>query len=245
MHSFCVKLKKEFGKKLFTNLLVCLEHTGCYTFKILQVLEKQEVDTWLENPLVIKRSLGLQRGKSDKADARRIAEYARRFWDNARLYKSKPKHLRKLSALYKARQSLVKKKVQLKQAFTSEAGFYFKEEKEVFKASFSKVIKVLGEEIKACEQKIKACIQEHETLKAQNRILQSIPGVGIQNSSLLLIVNEEFTRFETPEQLSCFIGAAPFEHSSGTSVRGKTRTSKMGKLRVKSMLHLAARTAVR
>jgi len=245
VRSFCVKLKKEFGDNFFPNLLVCLEHTGCYTFKILQVLDKQGIDTWLENPFVIKRSLGLQRGKNDKADARRIAEYARRFWDNARLYKSKPKHLRELSALYKARQSLVKKKMQLKQAFTSEAGFHSKEEKEVYKSCFSKTIEVLTTEIIACNEKIKACIEAQETLKAQDRILQSIPGVGLQNSALLLTVTEEFTRFETPEQLSCYIGAAPFEHSSGTSVRGRARTSKMGNLKVKSMLHLAARSAVR
>ena len=166
----CVKLKKEFGDSFFPNLLVCLEHTGCYTFKILQVLEKQEIDTWLENPFVIKRSLGLQRGKNDKADARRIAEYARRFWDNARLYKSKSKHLRKLSALYKARQSLVKKKMQLKQAFTSEASFHSKEEKEIYKSCFSKTIEVLTTEIIACLKNHPECVSHNISLSMLSHV---------------------------------------------------------------------------
>ena len=38
---------------------------------------------------------------------------------------------------------------------------------------------------------------------------------------------------------------APFEHTSGTSVRGKTRTSKKANLRAKSLLHMTALVAAR
>src|SRR5690349_8308823 len=56
--------------------LFCLEHTGMYNFALLQFFSKHNCNVWVENPIEIKRSLGVQRGKNDKVDAIRIAQYA-------------------------------------------------------------------------------------------------------------------------------------------------------------------------
>ncbi|MBK7908909.1 IS110 family transposase [Candidatus Pollutiaquabacter sp.] len=68
-----------------SELLVCMEYTGIYNRPLVNHLLKEAIALWLELPISIKRSLGLQRGKSDKLDAMRIAEYAVRFHDKARL----------------------------------------------------------------------------------------------------------------------------------------------------------------
>jgi hypothetical protein len=41
---------------------------------------------WLKNAYQIKHSLGVHRGKNDKVDDRRIAEYTARFHDKANLF---------------------------------------------------------------------------------------------------------------------------------------------------------------
>lgn len=188
--SFFKKLQKRVEGLSLSSILVCLEHTGCYTFKILQVLEKQEVDTWLENPLVIKRSLVLQRGKSDKADARRIAEYARRFADKVRLYKPENKTNIKVKRLYSIREMLVKKRTDLKLSASSKKINQTKEEAALNKKYFSNIIKPLDEKIKACEKEITQAFKEDEVLKRQRQILESIPGVGPQISTLLILATE-------------------------------------------------------
>jgi len=48
--------------------LFCLEHTGIYTLPLCVFLEEHGFDYCLESALRIKRSLGIRRGKSDKAD---------------------------------------------------------------------------------------------------------------------------------------------------------------------------------
>ena len=81
------------------SALFCLEHTGIYNYPLLQFFMRHGANVWVENPIQIKKSLGLQRGKSDKVDSIRIANYAFRFadrvklWQPARIVVDKLKHL--------------------------------------------------------------------------------------------------------------------------------------------------------
>ena len=61
------------------QVLVCMEYTGYYGHKLLQFLRKHTFDVSVINPLKIKRSMGLRREKSDKADSKIIALYGLRF----------------------------------------------------------------------------------------------------------------------------------------------------------------------
>ncbi|MBL0129134.1 MAG: IS110 family transposase [Flavobacteriales bacterium] len=82
-------------------------------------------------------------------------------------------------------------------------------------------------------------------LSRKNRLAQTVSGIGPVLSSELIAHTDGFTRFNTPRQLVCYVGAAPFEKTSGSSVRGKTSTSSFANKRLKSLLRLAALSAVR
>ena len=49
--------------------LFCMEHTGVYCLPICIFLEGNKLQYSLQPGLQIKRSMGIQRGKNDKADA--------------------------------------------------------------------------------------------------------------------------------------------------------------------------------
>ncbi|MFW0694666.1 IS110 family transposase, partial [Aliarcobacter butzleri] len=66
--------------------LFCMEHTGIYNAHLLELLDQQKLAIWLESSLQIKQAGGMQRGKTDKVDAQRIALYAYRFRDQIRLW---------------------------------------------------------------------------------------------------------------------------------------------------------------
>ena len=57
------------------DMLFGLEHTGIYSLPISIFLSEEKYFFCLISGLEIKRSLGIQRGKNDKIDAKRIAEY--------------------------------------------------------------------------------------------------------------------------------------------------------------------------
>ena len=73
-------LEKDYGID-GSRMLICAEHTGQYTFPLACACKAAECKLWLENPAEIKYSSGIQRGKNDKVDAKRIAVYASRFPD--------------------------------------------------------------------------------------------------------------------------------------------------------------------
>lgn len=93
-----------------TECLVCLEPTGHYANQALRTLVKLECFTWLAYPRDIRKSIGLQRGKSDKVAARRIADHARRFGDKAHLFTSQDLELEKVGHPLTRRRQLVKER---------------------------------------------------------------------------------------------------------------------------------------
>ena len=66
------------------SFIICAEHTGQYTYPLMCACNSVGCKLWLENPSQIKYCSGVTRGKNDKVDARRIAEYAMRFLDKAK-----------------------------------------------------------------------------------------------------------------------------------------------------------------
>ena len=76
------KLMLTFVKKHFptyqntAHWLFCMEHTGLYGDPLRRFLEAQALTYVIESGKAIGNSLGLRRGKSDKADSADIARYA-------------------------------------------------------------------------------------------------------------------------------------------------------------------------
>ena len=62
-----------------------------------------ECRLWLENPSQIKYSSGIQRGKNDRIDAKRIAVYAARFGDKVRYYERPTEEIERLKQLERER----------------------------------------------------------------------------------------------------------------------------------------------
>ena len=83
--------------------MICAEYTGQYTYPLCCACEELGVDLWLENPAQIKHSSGIQRGKNDKLDARKIAAYAVRFQDKVRLFSLPEKNIASLRQLISER----------------------------------------------------------------------------------------------------------------------------------------------
>src|SRR5688572_14630149 len=95
---FLLNLKNRLQVDLL-ELVFCMEHTGIYNYKALEVLHGYKTKVCLEPALQIKQSQGMTRGKDDKVDARRIAMYAHRRREELIFWKPQRKTLQKLQAL--------------------------------------------------------------------------------------------------------------------------------------------------
>lgn len=101
--------------KSLTNKIKCLPEEllicGEYIYPLIQSCKTLSFDLWMEDPAQIKHSFGVQRGKSDKVDARRIAEYSFRYQDKAIIYTLTDDDLNSLKLFLSERDLLLADKV--------------------------------------------------------------------------------------------------------------------------------------
>lgn len=241
---------EEFKKVCLTNSinlsrsLICCEHTGIYSQHILALAIENNFSLWLESSLRIKRSLGLRRGKSDKIDAIRISEYAFRYADQATIWQPERRVVSRLRQLVSLRKRLLNAKNALRVPMNEIVGFQDKKlQKEVDRLN-RKPIEALEKQITEIEKTIRILIKEDDSLKRLFGLVTSVDGVGEIVFCEMVIATNEFKLFSCPRKFACYSGVAPFEHSSGTSIRGGTRVSHLANKQMKKLLHMAALSVV-
>ena len=226
------------------QLIVCMEHTGIYCRPLLEFLIEHKIKVCLESAVQIKKSQGMVRGKNDKIDAQRIALYAYKnrehltFWVPQRLV------IQKLKALLVTRDRLVRCKTELQVPMDECEEFIEGSIHKMIVKGCQSSIKVLERDIKKTEKLMDDLIKEDTQVHKQYRIATSVTGIGKITALNMIVSTAEFSRIRESKKFACYSGIAPFQYRSGTSIRGKTRVSKMANMGIKKLLHLAAMTAI-
>ncbi len=86
--------------------------------------------------------------------------------------------------------------------------------------------------------------KKDEDMKENMELLQSINGIGPIIAATMVVTTENFCSFMDARKYACYCGVAPFEHQSGTSIRGKTRVNAMANKRIKSLISNGANSAI-
>ena len=222
---------------------VCMENTGIYSLGLNCFLHDKGIWQTLENALQIKRSMGVLRGKNDKADSKIIALYAFRFADKLKPYVLPSATLLRLRALFAQRERLVDMHRQLQLANKSLMALDKQLVADIQKQN-DKLQSTLSKQIKALDTSLKDEIKKDQDLNKKAKLIESVPGIGLQTTAYILIVSRGMETFQTPRQFACYSGCAPFEHSSGTSIKGKNKTHFLANKKMKTLLHMAAINAI-
>lgn len=238
-------IRKFFKPYHHHQLLIGMENTGRYNWFLYEALAETKHKIFVVSPLHLKKSLGLARGKNDKIDAVRISFFIEKNQSELKEWKSPSTNIQKLKILLTERSARVKTKSQLnKQQYD-----YAKMSKLGIGRCLMKMnqqlIVQLEKQIEKIEKQIEEIINEDESLKQRAVLIQSIPGVGRILCWMMLCKTENFTLIDDPRKMACYSGVVPFSYQSGTSIRGKNRVSVYADKSIKTVLHLAAMTAIR
>jgi transposase len=106
-------------------------------------------------------------------------------------------------------------------------------------------IEYLERQISAMEKEMLKFIQSHSQLDRNFRLLTSIIGVGQTTAVTYLGELSAATHFASGRQLEVFCGIAPRLFESGSSVRSRTKMSKVGNSRIRKALYMPAVAALR
>lgn len=226
------------------DILVVMEYTGGYEYRFIQFCEALSISYCRIPGLEIKQSMGMIRGKSDQVDSFRIGQYGEEKIQ--RLTPSKPldKNILILKQLLSFRKRLVREKAGLESTVKERKHMYpLKKTDTVVRIAQAK-IKANKQYISQIEQEIMEVINSNEALLLNYRIVTSIKGIGNINAWMTLAYTENFTSFTDGRKYAVYVGVVPFDHTSGTSIRGRKRVSHLAHKEIKQELNQAAKSAI-
>ena len=244
IRAFLQVLRKK-HQVAISQSVFCMEHTGIYNAHLLTVLQQAKAAIWLEDATHIKLSGGLQRGKNDQIDAHRIAQFAYKNREEVKLWTPPRAVVEQLAALASLRQRLIGAKMQLQTPLQEADGLLDQAIQKKMGQHCQKTLTALDKDLAQVEASIQALIDSDEHLNRLFREIVSLPGIGKVTATEMLITTNEFKEFASAKQYACYGGIVPFEHTSGSSIRAKSRLSQKANKAIKKLLHLAVMSAIR
>lgn len=226
------------------NMLFVLEHTGLYTNHLIKYLDNNNYKFQVVSGLEIKRSLGITRGKNDKADAKRIALYGYRIREEVAPCHIPSESLSRAKRLMSMRRKLVTQRAGHITTLGEQKRILDKLDYDLLFEVQKQLIEVLNIQIIKLEKELKHIIMQDTELKQMYQLLISIKGIGPVTAQFLIVYTGGFKAFATWRKFASYCGIAPFPNSSGTSVRGRTKLNHLANKQGKTLLNLCATSAI-
>jgi len=224
------------NKMGISQVQACLEATGNYGEDLAIYMHEAGHSVSIVNPARIKgfAQSELIRTKTDKIDAGIIARFCLAMKPETWIPPST--EVRFLRALVRRADSLIDMLTQ---------------EKNRLGTAHESVIPLikdhmgyLNKEIKKVRHQIADLIDQNPNLKQKKELLVSIPGIGKVTIAVILSELENLEKFNHVRELVAFIGLAPKETLSGSSIKGRPRLCKVGHARLRKALYMPALVSI-
>ena len=214
----------------------CLEATGNYGEDLAIYLHEAGHIVSIVNPARIKgfAQSELLRTKTDKLDAALIARFCLAMKPSP--WSPPSPEIRSLRALVRRADSLIDMRSQEKNRLSTAHESVFLLIKEH--------IAYLDQEIEKIRRQIADLIGQNPHLKRKKDLLDSIPGIGKATIPAILAELDDLEKFNHVRELVAFIGLAPKETLSGSSIKGKPRLCKIGHARLRKALYMPALVSI-
>ena len=210
----------------------CLEATGNYGEDLGIYLHEAGHIVSIVNPARIKgfAQSEMMRTKTDKLDAALIARFCLAMKPGP--WTPPPPEIRALRALVRRVDSLIDMRSQEKNRISTAH--------ESVLVMIRGYIAYLDQEIEKIRQQIADLIGQNPHLKRRKELLSSIPGIGKATIPHILAELDDLEKFSHVREMVAFIGLAPKETLSGSSIKGKPRLYKIGHTRLRKALYMPA-----
>lgn len=220
-----------------TQLHGCMEATSTYGNALARFLFEIGYRVSIVNPSRTKafgRSQ-LSRTKTDRTDAKTIARFCVAL--TPALWTPPPIEVEQLQALVHRLDNL--------KAMRQQEHNRLETADTIVVEAITSHIEFLNSQITATEALIREHFDQHPHLKAQRDLITSIPGIAEATAAAILAEIRDVSAFESADQLAAFAGLTPSEFSSGSSIHGKPRLSKIGNRNLRKVLYMPSLVARR
>lgn len=228
-------------RKVKESVVLVMESTGIYHTRLAYWLVAEGFKVSVVNPLIIKRytQMHLMRIKTDSADAKLIAEYGYEYQHKLSFFRTKDESRIAVDNIIKAIDDLLNQKSMSNNQYLA-LKKQANHSKEALN-SYKRHLKFIKDEIKRLEQTLRSLLETE--FQQEYELLNSIPGIGLKVSAMIIAVFNGFKNFASAKQACSFVGIAPAPYESGTSVKGRGSISKRGSPFARKMLYMGALVA--
>jgi transposase len=225
------------------NICIVFENTGSYGNKLIKYCTRNSITYYQLSALDIKLSKGIARGKDDKIDAKRIAQYY--LEKQYKLQPSKPDStsIERLKQLRESRDLLVKHAASIKQALKNDIEVLGLNNSDMVAMTKKETIQTMNNQIALLNKEIDGIIKSDKKLKTNFDLLCTIVGIGKVIALDTIMATCNFEKFNTWRQYASYTGCAPFSNESGKMVKKKS-ISPLARKDLKAHLTSGARSAV-
>ena len=218
--------------------LVCLEATGVYGEALCYGLHERGYRLAVEDAAKVKRAMPVTGAKTDALDAKRIADYAARFFDELRPWAPAEAVVEQVKTLLTMREQLVREKGAKQNALHVLKRKHYPTPLAIRIASDA--VGYLKERVKEIDAEVKRLVSAHPTLGPAVKLVVSVPGVGYLLGCHLCVATDGFTQPLVAKRFSAWLGICPLDYESGSSVRRRPSSRGYGPSAMRKLLYLAS-----
>ncbi|QMW00517.1 IS110 family transposase [Spirosoma foliorum] len=230
---------EQWAAELPANSHLIFEHTGTYSARLAWVLALQNRPFSLLTPNQSKGFAATLKSisKTDRSDAALLARYGQVFQPqpsqlaDESLHQLRQQH-KHLNDLRISQQAVANQLHAL--SFDPRASQKVKASLLVLQQSYLTQIALFEEELDQLSQ---------QELQAISERMQRVKGIGPASSQALCTATNGLAGFESAKAVAKFVGIAPSQTQSGSSVRRRGRMARTGLGYVRGLLYMAARSA--
>lgn len=237
------RLAEHMGSADFSTWIVCFENTGVYSKRLLRVMLEFEIACVEQDPKAIKYYFSQARGKTDKWDACRIAQYVYERHQDLDLTVQTNKQIEQLKHLHSYRSSIVDTKRKLQNTMSEKADFIDAEILCGTKIINDQLIENLNTSIAELDRQIQVIISSEAEIEKNYKLATSVIGIGAVNATAFIIFTENFKTITDPRKFAAYAGIAPFPNQSGKR-KGASHVSKKANIPLKALISNGVQSAI-
>lgn len=215
-----------------TKTLLGVESTGVYHLLLCDRLTFAGWQIRVINPILTAR-IGASRIRHVKTDAADAQMIRTAVLSGMGYQYTDSRDIQTLKSLLSQRMALARMRAKLKQIKAAHAMRSKVVVAPVYDSTTAPLL-ALTKEIQTIEREMRKYAPETQ------KLLRTIPGIGITCASTLVATIGDINRFDSPEKLVAYLGLDCRVFQSGTSINGKGYISKRGNHSLRTLLFLAA-----
>jgi transposase len=224
-------------KQVEPSALIVMEATSVYHLELAEFVYNKGYRVCVVNPATTHAYAGseLRRIKTDKSDAKLIADFAREKDEKLQLWAPEPLKYRQLKALVRRLDDLQEmERMELNRLEVSD---------EKVKGSINSVLRHIEKEIAETHKAIKKHIDDDPDMREMRDLIVTIDGIGQKTLERLLAELGDLRKYDDPRKLVAAAGLNPKLQDSGL-LKGRTVISKIGSARVRAGLYMPGLVAL-